>query len=201
MSSVDLRLGDCLEILPTLKDNGVDAVITDPPYPNKSNHMTDMIDISTKAFKLIRSNYGGLILWFWNTITDPPFTEPITARHVWHKTNGWQAGKWEAINVYGDTIKCGHVFSFPNVNIPGTPKRSDLGNHPTPKPVGIMKALILWHTKPGDTILDPFMGVAATGIACVQTGRNFIGIEINKDYFAIAEKRIAEAQLQMRMEI
>ena len=53
----------------------------------------------------------------------------------------------------------------------------------------------------GDTILDPFMGSGTTGVACVQTGRNFIGIEIDKNYFEIAEKRIKEAQLQIRMPI
>ena len=51
------------------------------------------------------------------------------------------------------------------------------------------------------TILDPFMGSGTTGVACVQTGRNFIGIEIDPKYYAIAEKRIKEAQLQIRMEM
>ena len=58
-----------------------------------------------------------------------------------------------------------------------------------------------YAVKPGDTILDPFMGSGTTGVACVQTGRNFIGIEIEPKYYEIAEKRIAEAQLQMRMPI
>ena len=48
----------------------------------------------------------------------------------------------------------------------------------------------------GCTVLDPFMGSGTTGVACVQTGRNFIGIEIDPTYYAIAEKRIAEAQMQ-----
>jgi len=52
-----------------------------------------------------------------------------------------------------------------------------------------------------NTILDPFMGSGTTGVACVQTGRKFIGIEIEPKYFEIAKKRIAQAQLQMRMEI
>jgi DNA modification methylase len=51
----------------------------------------------------------------------------------------------------------------------------------------------------GATVLDPFMGSGTTGVACVQTGRSFIGIEIDPGYFAIAQKRIAEAQLQMRL--
>ena len=54
-------------------------------------------------------------------------------------------------------------------------------------------------TQPGDTILDPFMGSGTTGVACVKTGRNFIGIEIDEGYFAIAEKRIKEAQMQPRL--
>ena len=48
----------------------------------------------------------------------------------------------------------------------------------------------------GQTVLDPFMGSGTTGVACVQTGRNFIGMEIDETYFKIAERRIREAQLQ-----
>ena len=73
--------------------------------------------------------------------------------------------------------------------------------HPTQKPVPLMKRIITDLTNLGDLILDPFMGSGTTGIACVQTGRNFIGIEIDPKYYAIAEKRIAEARLQIRMEI
>ena len=50
------------------------------------------------------------------------------------------------------------------------------------------------HTRPGDTVLDPFMGSGTTGVACVQTGRNFIGIEIDEGYFNIAKQRIEQAQ-------
>lgn len=73
--------------------------------------------------------------------------------------------------------------------------------HVTPKPIELMKNIILHSTNQGDTIFDPFMGSGTTGVACIQTGRNFIGIEIDPNYFAIAEKRIKEAQLQMRMEM
>ena len=63
-----------------------------------------------------------------------------------------------------------------------------------------MKRILLDYTHEGDTILDPFMGSGSTGIACVQTGRNFIGIEIDPTYFEIAKRRIEEAQLQPRLE-
>ena len=73
--------------------------------------------------------------------------------------------------------------------------------HPTEKPVALFSWILNRFTKEGDTILDPFMGSGTTGVACVQTGRNFIGIEINKDYYDIAEKRITEAQQQLRLGI
>lgn len=66
--------------------------------------------------------------------------------------------------------------------------------HPCPKPVEWMRWLIERTTLPGETVLDPFMGSGTTGVACVNTGRNFIGIEIDKGYFDIAQRRIAEAK-------
>ena len=71
--------------------------------------------------------------------------------------------------------------------------------HKSQKPQALMAELVEKYTKPGDTILDPFMGSGTTGVACVQTGRNFIGIEIDAGYFEIAQRRIAEAQLQPRL--
>ena len=72
-------------------------------------------------------------------------------------------------------------------------------NHVTPKPVSLIENIIKHSTNENYTILDPFMGSGTTGVACVQTGRNFIGIEIDPTYFAIAEKRIADAQQQPRL--
>ena len=69
--------------------------------------------------------------------------------------------------------------------------------HPTQKPLKIFEDLVKWWSFEGDTILDPFMGSGTTGVACVKLNRNFIGIEINPDYFRIAEKRIREAQMQL----
>jgi site-specific DNA-methyltransferase (adenine-specific) len=78
----------------------------------------------------------------------------------------------------------------------------DEGNgHPTVKPTALMRYLCRLITPPGGVVLDPFMGSGTTGVACVQTGRNFIGIEIDEGYFKIAEKRIMDAQQQMRLPI
>jgi site-specific DNA-methyltransferase (adenine-specific) len=62
--------------------------------------------------------------------------------------------------------------------------------HPTPKPIKLMERLVRASTNKGDTILDPFMGSGTTGVACANLERNFIGIELDKEYFEIASNRI-----------
>ena len=66
------------------------------------------------------------------------------------------------------------------------------GYHPTQKPVALLEDLIQTYSNPGDTVLDFTMGSGSTGVACINTGRNFIGIELDPEYFKIAEKRINE---------
>lgn len=68
--------------------------------------------------------------------------------------------------------------------------------HPTQKPVALMEYLIKTYTDPGETVLDNTMGSGTTGVACMNTGRNFIGIERDDNYFAIAEQRIVNAYLE-----
>lgn len=70
--------------------------------------------------------------------------------------------------------------------------------HPTQKPVALMEYMIRTYTNPGQTVLDNTMGSGTTGVACVNTGRAFIGIERDEGYFAIAERRIADAQKYMQ---
>jgi len=68
--------------------------------------------------------------------------------------------------------------------------------HPTQKPVGLMAEYIRQSTDPGDVILDPFMGSGTTGVAAIQAGRRFIGIEIHDGYFQAAVSRVAAARRQ-----
>lgn len=69
--------------------------------------------------------------------------------------------------------------------------------HPTQKPVALMEYLIRTYTNEGDTVLDNTMGSGTTGVACANTGRKFIGIERDPDYFAIAQSRIAAASANL----
>jgi site-specific DNA-methyltransferase (adenine-specific) len=82
--------------------------------------------------------------------------------------------------------------NYPNGII--TTKKEGKTVHPTQKPVALMEYLIRTYTNPGDIVLDNCMGSGTTGVAAVNTGRRFIGIERDADYFAIARKRIGEAQ-------
>jgi len=86
--------------------------------------------------------------------------------------------------------KAGEMESMPMQN-----------HHPTVKPIALMRYLCKLITPPNGTVLDPFVGSGTTGCAAVQEGFNFIGIEREREYYEIAEKRIADAQQQMRLPI
>jgi site-specific DNA-methyltransferase (adenine-specific) len=73
---------------------------------------------------------------------------------------------------------------------------AETGKHPTQKPVPLLEYLIKTYTNEGETVLDNCMGSGSTGVACVNTGRRFIGIELDPDYFNIAEGRIKDAAAQ-----
>ena len=85
-----------------------------------------------------------------------------------------------------------HVWQFNTSASEGT-------LHPAQKPQALIDYIVKSSTRPGDTVLDFVMGSGTTGVACVRTGRRFIGVELDPGYFAIAQRRIAEAQLQPRL--
>lgn len=73
------------------------------------------------------------------------------------------------------------------------------GRHETEKPISLMLELVRLFTNPGDIIFDPFMGSAATGIACIKLGRKFIGIEKDEYYFSVAKDRLIDALSQPQL--
>ena len=119
------------------------------------------------------------------------------------KTEGGKAGIKTTNNcssVYRDTGKYTHVsdgFQHPGSILSF---KSEFGDHPTQKPVGLMEWLIKSFTNDKDILLDPFMGSGSTGVAAINTGRQFIGIEREQQYFDIALRRIVEAH-EKRMAI
>lgn len=112
--------------------------------------------------------------------------EPYTSR----KSSTYQGetyGKMERSD-YGEVRT-----HMPPCSVLAIKARTPNSFHPTQKPVALMEYLIRTYTNEGETVLDFTMGSGTTGVACARTGRNFIGIERDPEYFAIAQKRIAEA--------
>jgi site-specific DNA-methyltransferase (adenine-specific) len=82
-----------------------------------------------------------------------------------------------------------------------TPNKTIYGKteHPTEKPLNLIEHLVEIHSNEDDCVLDCFMGSGTTGVACHQTNRNFIGIELEPKYYEIAKERIKEAKAQRRL--
>ena len=205
---VTLYLGDCLDILPTLPKH--DAMVTDPPYgigeaagANKSRirlaHAKDYGDEkwdtapAHDAIDLARGGARYLIIFGGNYYYLPP-------------TSCWLI--WDKVNGGSDFADCEMAWTNLSKAVRKIEYRwngmlrannEPRGDHPTQKPIGVMKWCI-GHLPAGCmTILDPFMGSGTTGVAAVQMGRKFTGIEISERYFDIACKRIEQALAQPDM--
>lgn len=214
--TVTLHLGDCLEFMRTLPAGSVDAVVTDPPYGidfKYSQHVDDPEDYERMMKTIVeeteRINSGMSFYW-----------QAMLNADKWHK---WFPGGFRLFAACKGFVQYRPTpvqFSFDPVvfwgKFDGDPsvykkdyhvqRLAPFGigreriDHPCPRPLEQVAYILEICSHPGDTILDPFMGSGTTGVACVKTGRNFIGCEIDPGYFAIAEKRIKAAQQQPRLE-
>jgi len=213
-----IYLGDCLEILPTLEK--VDAVITDPPYGEKThsgartdNGETKLIEFSSiddstfqrfcrMAVDLARRWVVMTCEWRHASKAEESGL-PVIRLGVWVKPNGMPqmtgdrpATGWEAVLIM-------HREGKKKWNGGGHPAvwtvNKENGEHPTTKPQGLIRKWLNQFTDQGETILDPFMGSGTTGVACANLGRKFIGIEIEPKYFDIACERITNAYRQERL--
>lgn len=98
----------------------------------------------------------------------------------------FRKGKHKKINNCGTS----DILSIPNKK---TKDKNGKNLHDVEKPVDLMKILIENSSNKGDLVFDPFMGIGSTGIACVKSDRNFVGIEIDENYFNISKDRINES--------
>ena len=205
-----LILADCRDVLPTL--GKVDAVVTDPPYGIGEGNTKGQ----TRRNMAAPRQYAGIDGWD----AAPPEAELMAALRAMSKhqiifggnyfeglgpTSCWLV--WDKQNGESDFADCELAWT----NLPKAVRRiywrwngmirkgDDEREHPTQKPLGVMQWCLSHLPDTARTILDPFMGSGTTGVACVKTGRAFIGIERDPDYFAIACKRIDEAYRQPDM--
>lgn len=211
-----LILGDCLPLLREIEGDAVDAVVTDPPYgiayrnkrgdiAGRKKALADMIlgdesgDVGQRGIDLARSK-GIPVAAFAHHRN--PWAGDWRQYLVWDKGPGVGAGgdrktcwkfSWELIQLGGFGTVSGKRESSV---LKHWVSQRDFAHHPTQKPVALLRYLIEKLTNPGDTIFDPFMGSGSVGIASVQAGRRFIGCEIDPGYYAIAKRRIREAEAQ-----
>ena len=197
-----LALGDCRDVLPTL--GKVDAVVTDPPYGigkdgqvrttggNGGRKAYDFLGWDAErpareVFDLITSLSNDIIIWGGNYFAD--ILPPTGKWLVWDKGQRINQSDGElAWTSYSGALRI-KVMNRVELLADGT-------EHPTQKPLRLMKWCIGILRNEPKTILDPFMGSGTTGVAAVQMGRDFIGIEKEPKYFDIACRRIEQAQRQ-----
>jgi DNA modification methylase len=211
MSKWQVIHGDCLEVLRTLPDGSVDAVITDPPYglnygyrsyddtpENLAAMVPQFIEQSRRVAKRV------IVFPGVHNVQMYPKADWILS-WSWRSTSHFgKAGysMWQPILMYGkDLPDFGNVngitktdsIHFPDGNGIGFLSESAREDHPCPKPEKVMRWLVQRFSREDSTVVDPFSGSGTTGVAAVQTGRNFIGIEIDPKYCEIARRRIADA--------
>lgn len=184
-----LYLGDCREILPTLPK--VDAVVTDPPYPD---YMAGEYGYDPETIFTL-NNFDCKQYVFWSAKSEFPLS--YTAIHIWHKRGNGVASMYERIfeRHGGGSYR---VFTDNSIINEVTARfaRDEWWDHPSQKPIGLVTKLIALTV---GTILDPFMGSGTTGVACERWGRRFVGIERERKYFDIACARIEAAYAQGRL--
>ena len=217
---MNLFNANSLDILTDIPDNSIDLIVTDPPYRTTARGsygdtggiLKDELNMKGKVFfhndikitDWIGALYrvlkeGGHCYIMTNNVNLCEYLTEIKKAGfnifktlVWKKdnciTNMYYMDNHEYIIFCrkGKAMKIKNCGTKSVLEIPNPKNKS----HPTEKPVGLMEILIENSSKEGDTVLDPFMGSGSTGVACVNTGRNFIGIELDEQYFKIAQDRI-----------
>ena len=212
---IDLRKGDCLELMKDIDDDSVDVSFTSPPYNRKRNDKyANFKDINDNWYQfnvdvikeLLRVTKGHV---FYNLQANyynrndvykliGEFSKNIVDIHIWEKSNPMPASGLSITNaveyfiVMGDkSLKSNKTYTK---NIITTSVNSKMPKeHKAVMKYDVAEHFISMFTKEHDIILDCFMGLGTTGVACVNTNRNFIGMELDDKYFEIAKARINEA--------
>ena len=206
IGKAELYLGDCRDVLPTLER--ASAVVTDPPYgigeaagknasrgklavsKDYGNDRWDDKPVSTELLALVLSAGHWQIVFGGNYYALPA----TSCWLIWDKENG-ASDFADAEIAWTNLPKAVRLIRY-MWNGMLRANGEERGDHPTQKPIGVMKWAISHLPEPCDTILDPFMGSGTTGVAAVQMDRRFIGIEREAKYFDAACRRIEEAQRQ-----
>jgi DNA modification methylase len=228
--------GDCLEVMKSIPDASIDAIITDPPYGTTACKWDSVIpfDLMWEQLNRIIKPNGAIVLF-----GSEPFSSALRMSNIKNYKYDWI---WEKSNVMGflnakkrplkeienicifnskiyypqgllknkksknrrgkQTEVTGKYNSINFSEFTNYPKtiqkyKNERGLHPTQKPVALIEYLIKTYTNENDMVLDFTMGSGTTGVACKNLNRKFIGIELDKNYFEIAKKRIEETPIKL----
>ena len=222
MDDIKLYCDDCLNIMKQIENESIDLIVTDPPYliKYKTNHRKNkdhdfcseilnddneqlIIDYIRECYRILKNNTAMYMFcncdkvdFFKQELENAGFK--IKNMIIWVKNN-WTAGdlkaqfgkQYEIIFLVNKGRKCFNgkritdVWMFDRIS-----GKKQL--HQNQKPVDLLKQCILKHSDENDIIFDGFMGSGSTGVACIETNRKFIGVELDKKYFEIAKTRIKE---------
>ena len=207
-----LYLGDCLEIAPTLA--GVDALISDPPYGMGYVHSGTGRAVYEGA-PLRRHDepihgddvpfnpapwlgYRHVALW---GVHHYAARMPAGGWHVWDKTRGGYGPDdkfGDADFLWSSAPEAPQVLHYLWKGVCQDGEKGEVRHHPTQKPIRAMTWAMERARVPADAlVLDPYMGSGTTGLACIATGRRFVGIEIKERFAETAARRMEAAELPL----
>ena len=213
---IDLRCGDCLEVMKDIPDKSIDLIIIDPPYSTPTitgfgrKQVKNVADLSIQEtymkclkeeFERILKDNSPIFVFcddkYYPSIYRAFYNWQSVQMIVWDKGKigmGKPFRKRHELIVYAnretiDYNRTENITHYPTVlNYKIVTEKEKV--HPAQKPIKLLEDLILGFSNENDTVLDCFMGSGSTGVACVNTNRNFIGIELDEKYFNIAKERI-----------
>jgi DNA modification methylase len=203
--------GNCIDILSTVPDESVHLVVTDPPYGDNMAYGRNGRTIKGNASPLIglmalqecyrvlkRSSNAYMFLDIKHLPIVRLFFEQYTSYSirdfvVWDKVHMGMGNGFRKRHELIAVLEKGkpHYNNLGVANVLNV-KRVNTQEHPHKKPVALLETLILQSSQPGDTVLDPFVGVGTTCLAARKLGRTFIGIELDDSYCDLALTRISE---------
>ena len=208
---INLVNADCIEAMSKLSDKSIDLVVTDIPYGEvnrKSSGLRNLdkgkadivtFNLSELVDELCRLTKGSIYIFCGteqvSEIRKRMVENKMSTRLcIWEKTN---PSPMNGDKIWLSGIECCVFGRFPkatfNEHCKNTVFRYPCGRnkiHPTQKPEELIERLVLASSNEGDLVLDPFSGSGTTAVVCKKNNRNFIGFELNKEYYDKAVERI-----------
>lgn len=219
--SINIIKGDCFKEMKQLQDKSIDLVLTDPPYgmsfqssrrKEKHEKITDdnnldwLCEWVKELKRLCKDDSHLYIFCSWHNIDI--FKKEIETHFKIKNILIWEKNNHGSGDLFGDFAPKYEMCIFINNGKPLNGKResniikakkTDNELHPTQKPINLMEYLIEKSSETGDLVLDCFSGSGTTAIACHKTKRNFIGYEINDEWYNSSLKRLIECQNQLQL--